>query len=171
MRVFARQRVIALGCLSGLMFGAAAARAASLTCPLLRILSTTTSQESEEAVLRAVGHDREAPPRATSSAAGKDEVTIVALGPVLDSLDSREIEVTPACTAGGAMLTATITRYSGGAKKNVLWRPRIRIAVTLGRSEAQFQTTWRVRRPDGTELDHRDAQRYPITVTTPIRPR
>jgi hypothetical protein len=121
-------------------------------------------------VLRAVGPNGEAPPRLTSSAASKDEVAIIALGPVLDSLDSHEIKVTPACTADGAMLMVTITRYSGGVKKNVLWRPRIRIAITLGRSEVLFQTTWKMRRPDGAELDHVGGQKYPITVMRTICP-
>jgi hypothetical protein len=146
-----------------------------MACPLLEIRSIASSEDSEEEALRAAGPDREAPPSLTylagrSDPARKEEVTIIALGPVLDSLDSHKIKTDLACTADGAMLVATITQYSGGVIKNVLWRPRIKIVVTLQRPGILFQATWKKRRTDGTELDHAGIrQKYPVTVTTTIR--
>ncbi len=144
-------------------------RAAHLTCPLLEIRSLASSAESEEEVLRAAGPHRQAQPSLITSAASQQEVTVLALGPVLDSLDAREIEVDPSCTADGATIVATIMHYSGGVKKNVLWRPRIRIVITPRRPEVRFKATWRMRGVEGAGLGRVGAQRYPVTVTTTIR--
>jgi hypothetical protein len=173
--MLARQKAIVFCCSFSLMSGVASVRASSMTCPLLEVRSILSSEDSEEEALRAAGPNREAPPSLTSlaarpDAASQEEVTLIALGPVLDSLDSREIKTDLVCTADGATIAATITRYSGGVKKNVLWRPRIRIVVALRRSEAQFRATWKMRRTDGTELDHVGVdQKYPVTVMTTIR--
>ncbi len=173
--MLARHQAIVFCCSFSLLSGIASAHASNLTCPLLEIHSVALSEDSEEEALRATGPNREAPPSLASSAArsdaaGRQEVTLLALGPVLDSLDSREIKTDFACTAEGAMLAATITRYSGGVMKNVFWRPRIKIVMTLRRSEARFRATWKMRRTDGTELDHAGVdQKYPVTVTTTIR--
>lgn len=170
-----RAKAIAFYCLFSLMAGAAFARGPRMTCPLLEVRSIASSEDSEDEALRAAGPDREAPPSQTYSAArsdstSKEEVTILALGPLLDSLDSHKIKLDLTCTADGAILVATVTRYSGGVIKNVFWRPRIRIVMMLRQPEVLFQTTWTMRRTDGTELDHVGGrQKYPVTVTTTIR--
>ncbi len=117
------------------------------------------------------------PPSSTTPGAAGKAVTVIALGPVLGSMDSPTVETDLACTAKGVVLTATITRsadYHGAAAKNVLWRPKIEIAVVLRQPEGIFEATWRMRLTTGAEMDHARTpsypdQKYPITVTTTVR--
>jgi len=118
---------------------------------------------------------------APSSATGRDSagkaVTLIAVGPVLGSMDSREVETELRCTAKGPVLTVTITRsadYHGGVHKDVLWRPRIEIAVAPRRRNLAFQTIWAMRLTSGAELKHAQTppypeRKYPINVTKIIR--
>src|SRR4051812_15205839 len=51
-------------------------------------------------------------------------ITIIARGPILGSMDSRQTSTEVACTKDGFTLTATITRsanYRGAVRQNVLW--------------------------------------------------
>lgn len=98
-----------------------------------------------------------APPSSTTPGAAKKTVTVIALGPVLGSMDSPKVETSLACTAKGIVLTATITRsadYHGAVLKNVLWRPKIEIVVVFRQPEIIFATTWRMRLTTGAEVDH-----------------
>jgi hypothetical protein len=111
-----------------------------------------------------------------STAAGK-AITVIALGPVLGSMDSPDVKTNLGCTAKGFVLTATLTRsanYTGAAAKNVLWRPRISIAAVLRQPEGTVEATWRMRLTTGREINHARTppyteQEYPITVTKTIR--
>jgi hypothetical protein len=118
-----------------------------------------------------------APAAATSRGSAGKTVTLIAVGPVLGSMDSREVETELRCTAKGLVLTATITRsadYHGGVHKDVLWRPRIKIAVDPRRRNLIFQTIWAMRLTSGAELKHAQTppypdRKYPITITKIIR--
>ncbi|HYA42117.1 MAG TPA: hypothetical protein VEF34_12485 [Syntrophobacteraceae bacterium] len=108
----------------------------------------------------------------------KAEATkLIARGPVLGSMDSPEIKTDLSCTAKGFVLTATITRsadYHGAVLQNENWWPRITIAVVPRQCEIVFQTIWKMRLTDGSEVDHAKTpplyldRKYPITVTKKI---
>lgn len=118
-----------------------------------------------------------APPSSTTPGASEKVVTVIALGPVLGSMDSPKVETCLACTAKGVVLTATITRsadYHGAVLANIIWRPKIEIAVALRQPEIILATTWRMRLTTGAELAHAQTppypdQKYPITVTATVR--
>ena len=102
---------------------------------------------------------------------------IVAVGPVLGSLDSPDVEIRVFCTTKGFRLAATLTRfapYSGGVLKNVLRRPEIRVAAILLRPEIAVEVEWRIRDSNGMELRHAKTPgyvelSYPITVSMTVR--
>lgn len=104
-------------------------------------------------------------------------VTIVALGPLLGSMDSRDVKTDFACTPEGIALTATITRsanFHGGVLQNFIWRPRITIVLALRQSEITVQAIWRMRLTTGAEQTHASSppypdQKYPIIVTQTVR--
>jgi hypothetical protein len=103
----------------------------------------------------------------------KKVVKLVLFGPVLGSMDSREVKTDFVETPRGCELVAGITRsaeYSGAVAKNVLWRPRIEVAATFRRAEVTFQAKWVMRLTTGTIVDHARTppypdQKYPITLT------
>ncbi|MHB1678019.1 MAG: hypothetical protein ACYCSS_10865 [Sulfuriferula sp.] len=104
-------------------------------------------------------------------------VSIIALGPVLGSMDSPAIKTALACTAKGFTLTATITRtadYDGAVLANIIWRPKIEITVVLLQPEVIFETIWKMRLTTGAEVYLAQTptypeQNYPISVTTAVR--
>lgn len=118
---------------------------------------------------------------ATSPVTGRGSagkaVTLIAVGPVLGSMDSRKVETELRCTAKGPVLTVTIKRsadYYGGVHKDVLWRPRIEIAVAPRRRNLTFQTIWAMRLTSGAELKRAQTspypeRKYPISITKMIR--
>lgn len=103
--------------------------------------------------------------------------TISAFGPMLGSMDSREIQTDLKCTDKGFALTATITRsadYQGDVLKNVFWRPKIVLAIELHAREITFESTWRMRLSTGSELKHAQtppysSQTYPLILSKTIR--
>jgi hypothetical protein len=109
--------------------------------------------------------------------ASGETIAITELGPVLGSMDSRKVKTEVVCTEKGFAVTAIVTRsadYKGALAKNVLWRPRINIAIVLRNPEVNFEGTWRMRLTTGAELDHAETppypeQRYPATITKTIR--
>jgi hypothetical protein len=102
---------------------------------------------------------------------------ITAVGPVLGSMDSKNVKTDLACTPKGFVVTATLTRsadYHAASAKNVLWRPRINAEVILQEQEVTFKVTWRMRLTTGEELDHAQTlpypdTKYPLTVMETIR--
>jgi hypothetical protein len=157
---------------------AAPAAALLLGCLLANAQETTRSCAAAE--VRSIRVTAEsgkfgAPPETIDIARTED--TLVARGPVLGSMDSRQVETDLACTPNGVLLTATITRsadYNGSAAKNVLWRPRIEIAIVLRQTGIVFQTKWRMRSSTGAELSHAQTPPYPdrqyplvVTITLP----
>jgi len=146
-----------------------------------KVRSIKVSLELERDVLLDTTPERIeiAPPQAsetTPGAAGK-AVTVIALGPVLGSMDSPDVKTDVACTRKGIRLTATVTRsadYHGGVRQNVLWRPKIEVVVVLRQPEVSFEAIWRMRLTTGAELDHAQTppypdRKYPITVTAMVR--
>lgn len=110
------------------------------------------------------------------SALDPKDITIVARGPVLGSMDSRKIETQVSCTSTGVTLLATISRsehFSGTNAKNVLWQPKITVIAKLGCS-ASLQVMWRMRLTNGREIDrgrtppYRE-QNYPIIIRKTLR--
>jgi hypothetical protein len=75
-------------------------------------------------------------------------VTILAKGPILGSMNSREIETHRECRPDGIRLTATIVfseGYRDAAAKNVLWRPRLELPLRLRRPALEVEVVWQAR--------------------------
>jgi len=101
---------------------------------------------------------------------GRKTLAVTAFGPILGSAtNSPEVKADLACALRGLTLGVTITHIGDGdAAKNALWRSKINLVVTIRRGQV-LQTIWRLRRPDGTEVDHAPTppypdQQYPIVV-------
>lgn len=103
-------------------------------------------------------------------------VTVYALGPILGSMDSFGIKTDLACSTNGFVLTATISRsgnYIGTTAKNVLWRPKINVAIILRKpgQDIEVKVRWRMRLANGREIYRAQTppypeQKFPIIVTT-----
>lgn len=110
----------------------------------------------------------------TPEGAGKT-LTVIAYGPILGSaMNSTAVKTSLACTLKGFSLDATITNFGDDdAGKNALWRSRISLNLVL-REDTVFQTTWRMRWPNGTEIDRAQTppypdQHYPLAVTKTLQ--
>jgi hypothetical protein len=142
-----------------------------IVCETVEVFSVAVSALSERETRVDPGPERIeiAPSSVTTSAA----LTTVAIGPILGSMDSRVVKTALACTTTGFSITATITRsadFVGGVHKNVLWRPRITVAVVLRKADVTYQATWRMRLTTGAEVDNSQTppyprETYPIVVT------
>jgi hypothetical protein len=105
-----------------------------------------------------------------SSAPGVTNVA--AEGPVLGSMDSRQLASGLLCTDDGITLNVVITRsssYAGAAAKNALWRPAVTLALELREPTVAFRVAWRLRLSNGEELLRSQTppfaeQTYPIVV-------
>lgn len=101
-------------------------------------------------------------------------VTVIAVGPVLGSMDTKNVETTRTCNAAGVTITATTTRsagYYGAVLKNTLWRPRLEIVLVPRQGGTLLTTTWKMRLSTGAEVRHTRMppypdMYYPISVTT-----
>jgi hypothetical protein len=99
-------------------------------------------------------------------------LAVIAYGPILGLVgNSLEVKTDLMCTSRGVTLGVYIMHLGDGADaaKNVLWRSKISLNLVL-RQDVVFQTIWRMRRPNGKEIDHARTppypeQKYPITVT------
>jgi hypothetical protein len=126
------------------------------------------SAQVEQGVSPAVPPERidvaSKPPSTTGRSPASKVVRLIAVGPVLGSMDSREVKTELMCTAKGPVLIATITRsadYQGGVHKDVLWRPSIEVAITPRRRNLTFKTIWAMRLSTGTELKNARTLPYP----------
>jgi hypothetical protein len=103
----------------------------------------------------------------------RQDITVVARGPVLGSMDSEKLNTDLACSNDGLVLTATITRsanYHGALRQNQNWFPKITIVVVPLQSEIVFQTIWNMRLTNGRIVDRGRTlpyleKKYPITLT------
>jgi len=118
------------------------------------------------------------PPARVELRRGEGGPTLIAIGPVLGSMDSRDVATDVAYSGGRLTLTATITRsadYQGGVHKNVLWRPRISVLLAPQRARLTFRVVWRMRLTTGAEVAHTrmppyPPQTYPLVVTKRVGP-
>jgi len=108
-----------------------------------------------------------------ATASAKEAVTLLASGPVLGSMDSKQVQTELVCLPNGVALTATLTRsveYEGATAKNVLWQPRIEIVAVPRQADVTFSATWKMRLSSGSDLSHSRTppypeHQYPIRVT------
>ena len=99
-------------------------------------------------------------------------LSVIALGPILGSMDSNEVKTELTCTAKGVALTATITRsagFKGSVLKNVLWRPKITLVVVSRETGTLFEAIWVMQLSTGIKLKHAQTPsqpdlRYPIRL-------
>jgi hypothetical protein len=92
------------------------------------------------------------------------EITIVAHGPVLGSMDSETLSTDLACSDAGLVLSATITRsadYQGALRQNLLWFPQITIVVVPLTQDMVLQANWRMRLTNGTMVESFRTPPYP----------
>jgi hypothetical protein len=100
------------------------------------------------------------------------EERIIALGPVLGSMDSHDVETAVSCSPRGFTVTASITRsayYNGSILKNVLWRPKIEIEIAPTQPDYMLEVTWAMRLSNGAVVHHdlmMPKQNFPITVSS-----
>ena len=113
----------------------------------------------------------------TARESTQESVAVVACGPVLGSMDSRKIETNFSCTANGVSLTSIIMRsanYAGAVQKNITWRPQLHVLLVVHQSVATFETIWKMRLSNGSDVTHAETpsyatQQYPIIVTRTVR--
>ena len=141
------------------------------------VQSIRVSQEFERDVLRDRAPETAQLSIVPAGVGPHGTVTVMAVGPVLGSMDAENVETTRTCDANGVVVTATTTRsaeYGGGVQKNVLWRPRLEIILVPRPAGTVITTTWKMRLTTGAEVTRTDMPpypevRYPVTVTTRIR--
>ncbi|HVB34554.1 MAG TPA: hypothetical protein VNJ52_09315 [Patescibacteria group bacterium] len=115
-------------------------------------------------------------PRTPAPRAGKHAVKLIALGPVLGSMDSPRLDIAGACIEKGFALRVTLARsasFHGSAAKNVIWRPRITVVLRPRRPGAVLQVTWRMRLTTGAfprqaRTPGFPMQKYPVKLTKRI---
>ncbi len=108
-----------------------------------------------------------------ASAGSGNAVYLLASGPVLGSMDSREIAFETVCASGNIHVTATVTRasgYGGAVLKFTTWRPLIRFDLPLATRKRRVTLTWRMVSSSGAELNEGGlptgfTQPFPITLT------
>jgi hypothetical protein len=113
----------------------------------------------------------------TSTSKGIKKLVVVALGPMLGSMDSHQVETDLKCTEKGLALTVMLTRsayYQGSHLKNVLWKPKIQLTMVLHQPEAILETTWKMRLTTGAPVHHTRIppypdQKFPIILSKTLR--
>jgi hypothetical protein len=113
---------------------------------------------------------------AASYIPGTQNATVTLFGPILGSMDSKDVKVKSACTAMGWKLTSWIERsseYTGAAAKNARWRPKIEVVLALRQPGSALQAIWRMRLTTGDEIMNgqtpgEPAQRFPIVLSTTL---
>ena len=147
---------------------------------LMLCLGATTAKPLVRSVTVAAVVQPKMPAPALKIEVRRDEnaTTLVAIGPVLGPMDSRDVAAEAVCNAAGDLvLTATITRSAQNAgddaRKYVLWRPRITVIVVPKHERFVFRTIWRMRLTTGgdvkrIEMPPYGAQIYPIIVSKTV---
>jgi hypothetical protein len=137
----------------------AATTAAARDCPAVDVQDLRTSVVPDPLARADTMPERIEPVAGSTPPA----VMLLATGPMLGSMDSREVATSVECATDGATVTATLTRsadYAGGVKKNVLWRPTLSMKV-LPRAAAMLRVTWRMRLTTGAEQERAQTPPYP----------
>lgn len=161
----------------GLLGTPASAQEPIKTCAGVEVQSITTSIQSEN--LDTANKVKIVLTQASTATVGTGKrVTVIAIGPILDVMDSSEVKTDLACTAEGIVLTATITRsanYRGSVLANVSWRPRIEATILLYQPEIILEARWIMRLTTGALVEQVEdrsfpgQQKYPIIVKQTIR--
>jgi len=173
---------VAFICCLSLFEANANAQEAIKACVKAEVQSINISAESEMEIFV------DAPPKKpsietvaaslpTSTPKGIKKLVVVALGPVLGSMDSHQVETDLKCTEKGLALTVMLTRsadYHGAHLKNVLWRPKIQLTMVLHQPEATLETMWNMRLTTGTQVHHAQFppysdQIFPIILSKTLR--
>ncbi len=144
------------------------------SCP--EVQSIRVSKELEGDVLRDRAPEKAEVSIVSAGTVAHGTVTVMAVGPVLGSMDAPEVKTASACDAKGVVVTATTTRsaeYVGGMLKNVLWRPRLEIVLAPRPAGTDLTTTWKMRLTTGAEVQHAwtptyPEAKYPVSLTTRI---
>jgi hypothetical protein len=145
-------------------------------CPSAVVSSLMLLHDPESVILKENASNRAPRPRVTIVRHSDTASTLLAIGPVLGSMDSRDVIIDLACTDDGVTLTATIVRsdaYSGALHKNVLWRPRI-TAEIKPRRHLLLRVKWCMQRTNGETVAQAatppySLQRYPIVLSKVLR--
>jgi hypothetical protein len=147
------------------------------TCARVEVISMTiTSETSVDWPLATKAGIVELPQSSVTQSALRKTLAVIAYGPILGSaMNSPNVETDLACTPQGFTLGVTIMHLGDGdALKNALWRPKITLHLVLWR-DTFLKMVWRMRRPNGTQVDHAQTppypeQRYPVVVIKTLSP-
>jgi hypothetical protein len=103
---------------------------------------------------------------------GGDVVEVIVIGPILGSMDSKDIKTDLTCNLGEILLTAVLTRsaeYSGAAGKNLLWRPVIELR--LQHPPVKLRVKWLMYLTNGLEVQkdkNVPSQTFPLELVETI---
>ncbi len=113
------------------------------------------------------------PQSATKTSSTNKTLNVVAIGPVLGSMDSSEFRTDLDCTSQGFVLTTTITRsdnFNGAVMQNINWHPRIEATIELHQPEIVVETKWSMVSSTGALIVNAktppfsEEEKYPIIV-------
>jgi hypothetical protein len=135
-------------------------------CSAATVLTMEVSQDTNRALFG------DGAPEIRSAPSESGTLSVVALGPVLGSMDSRDFKPRVDCDASGIAVTTALTRsanYNGAAAKNVLWRPRIELRIVSPRVHGLLEVRWTMRLSTGAQLKHARTlpyaeQTFPLSV-------
>jgi len=97
-------------------------------------------------------------------------VRVVLFGPVLGSMDSvNETSAGLVCTDEGMIVTVTIKHLGNTAVRNLLWRPRVELALSLHQQQVVVEGKWIMRDRTGTLVDSATGwggpeEKFPLTI-------
>ncbi len=102
-----------------------------------------------------------------------NSVHLLAVGPVLGSMDGRAIAFTADCSSGNVHVSATVVRasgYVGAVLKFAMWRPLVRLDFPGVAKYPKMSLTWRMVSDAGEIIPEGDLptgvkQHYPFTLT------
>jgi hypothetical protein len=182
MKCRCRFPTLALICCLSLFEANANAQEITKMCAKVEVQSINISEESEMEIFSdglpkkpSIETVAASPPFLTPK--GIKKLAVIALGPVLGSMDSHEVETYLKCTEKGVALAIILTRsanYHGAHLKNVLWRPKIQLMMVLHQPGAIIETTWKMRLTTGADVHHAQFppysdQIFPIILSKTLR--
>lgn len=124
-------------------------------CPDGEVLSIHFTIDEDVIGFRDGELEISASPKSASAGSNRGPTKISVLGPILGSMDARDVVTQIDCLEGGFVLTLIVTRsanYSGSTTKNVLWRPKVELEIVSPLSQVVVRTVWRMRLSNGSEL-------------------
>lgn len=106
-----------------------------------------------------------------------DSQMVVAIGPLLGSMDSPDVKTNVACSADGDVtISAMISRshnFTGSVTRSISWRPKLTFAVSPIKPSTRVSVVWTMSLDSGSPVHITvtppfDLQVYPITASTLI---